>query len=254
MAHSLKSRLQSGESAIGCWLALYNSLAAEIVAEVGYDCVIVDMEHGAGGYLDAIPLLQAIKASGCAGLARVEANEPVTIKRALDIGVAGLVIPSIHSAEEARAAVSACRYPPEGIRGNASGFIRGARYGLDAKDYQERTNEELFVILQIESREGLEAAEEIAAVPGCDMLFIGPTDLSTTLGHRGNPGHPEVSAAIGRIEAAAKGAGKLLGTILQPGRDAVSLAKAGYHLIVPDSDITLLRQGGLSTVETFKAG
>jgi 2-keto-3-deoxy-L-rhamnonate aldolase RhmA len=251
---SLKSRLQSGEKAIGCWLSLFDSQAAEIVAEVGYDCVVIDMEHGAGGYLDAIPLLQAIRACGCTGLARVEANDPVPIKRALDIGVAGLVIPSIHSAQEARAAVSACRYPPEGIRGNAAGGIRGARYGLDAQAYQERINEELLVILQIESREGLEAVEEIAAVPGCDMLFIGPSDLSSTMEHRGDPGHPEVVEAIGRIERAAKAAGKLLGSILQRGRDASGMAKDGYDLIVPDSDVTLLRRAGLETVERFRAG
>jgi 2-keto-3-deoxy-L-rhamnonate aldolase RhmA len=254
VTESFKQRLQSGEKAVGCWLSLFNSQAAEIVAEVGYDCVVIDLEHGAGGCLDALPLLQAIRFSHCAGLARVEDNHPVPIKKVLDIGVAGIMIPSIHSAAEARAAVSACRYPPEGIRGNAAGGVRAARYGLDAERYQAEANEDLLVILQIESPQGLTAVEEIAAVPGCDMLFVGPSDLSTTMGHRGNPGHPEVAAAIARIETAAKQAGKLLGSILQPGRDALALAAAGYDLIVPNSDVTLLRGAGLACVTQFKAG
>ena len=247
-----KKRLKGGEKAIGCWLGLFNSLAAEIVALVGYDCVVVDMEHGAGGYLDAVPLLQAIKGTGCVPLARVPSNDPVAIKRTLDLGVEGIIVPAVNSAEEARAAVAACRYPPEGIRGNAAGLVRAADYGLTAGDYQENANDELLIMLQIESAEGLAAVEDIAKVPGVDMLFIGPSDLSSSIGHHGDPGHAEVKAAISTIEEVSARCGCMIGSILLRGRDAPAMARDGYSLVVADADITLLRRAGHESVTAFR--
>ena len=211
MTETLKQRMVSGQPALGCWLTLVSPMAAEILAEVGY----------------------------------------VAIKRTLDLGVAGIMVPSVNSVEEARAAVAACRYPPEGIRGNAAGIVRASNYGMDAADYQKRINDELLVILQIESREAVEATAEIARVPGVDMLFLGPSDLAGSLGRTGDPGHPDVAAAVARYEAAGKAEGVMLGSILQRGRDAVSLARDGYQLVLADSDAGILRNCGLESVKRF---
>ena len=249
---TMKERLKDGQRTLGCWLGLFNPIAAEIVALSGYDCVVIDMEHGAGSYLEAIPLLQAIKGTSCAPLARVPSNEPVSIKKTLDLGVEGIIIPNVGSVAEAEEALRSCRYPPQGIRGNAAGLVRASDYGLRAEDYQKTANDDLLVILQIESAEGLENVEAIASLPGVDMLFIGPSDLSSTIGHHGDPGHAEVAEAIARIESAAASAGILVGSILLRGRSAAAMARDGYALVVADSDITLLRRGGCQSVETFR--
>jgi len=249
---TIKQRLKEGERAIGCWLGLFNPIAAEVVALSGYDCVVIDMEHGAGSYLDAIPLLQALKGTGCAPLARVPSNEPVSIKRMLDLGLEGIIIPNVSTVAEAEDALSSCRYPPQGVRGNAAGLVRASDYGLRSEEYQASANDDLLVILQIESAEGLANVEAIAKVPGVDMLFIGPSDLSSTIGHHGDPGHAEVAEAIARIERAAEAAGVFVGSILLRGRSAASMARDGYALVVADSDITLLRRGGCDSVAAFR--
>ena len=178
----LKRRLAAGGRALGCWLDMVSPLAAEIVALAGYDCVMIDHEHGPGSLMEAIGQIHAISGTSASPLMRVPWNDPVTIKRALDLGVEGLMIPAVSSAEEARAAVAACRYPPAGVRGAAYGAIRASRYGLDRDDYRERVNDNLLLICQIETLQGVEAIPDIARVPGVDVLFFGPYDLSGSAG------------------------------------------------------------------------
>ena len=252
MAPDLKSRLLAGEPALGCWLELMSPLVAEIVAQAGYDCVLIDMEHGAAGYSDAIPMLQAVAASGTAPLIRVPSNDPVALKRTLDLGVSGVMIPSVNSRAEAEAAVAACRYPPRGIRGMAPTIVRASDYGRHWQDYVREIDEKFLVICQIESAEAVAAAPEIAAVEGVDVLFIGPFDLSASLGHLGEPDHAEVQEAIASVEQAAQEAGCLMGALPTVARPPAALLAAGYKLILPDADTLILRDGADAGVARWR--
>lgn len=253
---ALNSRLRSGSPAFGCWLEMVSSIAAEIVAQAGYDCVMIDREHGPGSVMDAIALMHAVQGRGCTPLMRVPANDPVDIKRSLDAGVAGVMIPAVDSKADAEAAIAACRYPPRGRRGMAASMVRASDYGADWRDYVKRADEALLVICQIESGAAVQNAAEIAAVDGVDMLFIGPFDLSANLGHLGEPDHGAVRSAIASVEEAAKAAGCLLGAIPTPGRSVEDLLAAGYDLILADADTMLLRDGARRSVarlrEAFK--
>jgi 4-hydroxy-2-oxoheptanedioate aldolase len=239
----LKQRLRSGEACFGFWCHLFSGMASELLAEVGFDCTLIDLEHGAGSYLDAVAQMQAVKGAGCTPLIRVPSNEPVAIKRALDIGAAGIMVPAVSTVAEAEAAVAACRYPPKGIRGAAPGIVRATDYGLKAADYVAEINEKLLVILQIETVRGVENIDAIAAVEGVDVLFVGPMDLSADAGHFGRTEHPEVQALIERVEAAAAQHGRALGSIIVPGRSAEQLLAKGHRLILGHSDLDFLRVG-----------
>ena len=225
----MKQRIAERGPQFGCWIEMFSPIAAEVVAQAGYDFVLIDLEHGPGSYLDAIALMQAIQGRDCAPLMRVPSNDEVALKRALDTGVAGVMIPAVNTADEAAAAVAACHYPPRGRRGMAAAIVRGADYGLRATEYIERAGEELLVMCQIESAEAVENAAAIAGTEGVDMLFVGPFDLSANLGHVGEPDHPEVRAAIARVEAAAKSAGTRLGAIPTPERAPAELVAAGIQ-------------------------
>lgn len=250
---ALKARLREGRKAYGCWIELFSPLVSEIIAEVGYDCVLVDLEHGPGSYLDTVGVLQAMKGTDCTPLARVPWNDHVAIKRVLDTGVAGVMVPSLSSAEEAREAVAACRYPQGGRRGCAVPIVRASRFGLSSEAYLNEIDEALLVIGQIESRKGVEEVEAIAAVDGLDMLFVGPVDLSGDIGLLGQVDHAEVQALVARVERATKAAGKLLGSIATPERSPEALFAAGYDLVVGDSDVGLLRDAALSSLAARRA-
>ncbi len=232
---------------------MFSPIAAEVVAQAGYDFVLIDLEHGPGSYLDAIALMQAIQGRDCVPLIRVPSNDEVALKRALDTGVAGVMVPAVNTAAEAEAAVAACHYPPRGRRGMAAAIVRGADYGLRAAEYIESAGTALLVMCQIESAEAVENVTAIAAVEGVDMLFVGPFDLSASVGHPGQPDHPEVRALIARVEVAARSAGKRLGAIPTPERSAAELVAAGYQLIVADADVLLLRDGARASLATLRA-
>ena len=249
-----KVRLKSGEPAAGCWLWLCSPMAAEIIAQAGYDCVMIDLEHGPASMRDSIGLMQAVAGRRCAPLMRVPANDPVWLKRALDTGVDGVMVPTVSNAEQAAAAVRACRYPPDGERGMAVSVVRAADYGADWQTYLRRINEDLLVICQIETREGVERIEEIAKVDGVDMLFIGPFDLSASLGFPGEPDHPDVRKAVLKIEQAAARAGKMLGSIQTAERPAERLFADGYRLVLADGDVTLLRDAARASVDRLRKG
>ncbi|WP_119165761.1 HpcH/HpaI aldolase family protein [Algihabitans albus] len=244
----LKARLIAGEPCFGVWCELYASMATEILAEAGFDCLLVDLEHGSGSYRDAVSQLQAIKGTGCTPLIRVPWNDPVAIKRTLDIGAAGVMIPAISSPEEAEAAVAACKYPPEGFRGAAPGIVRATAFGLKADDYLAGINDKLLIVAQIETQRGVEAVEEIASVEGLDLLFIGPMDLSADIGLLGQTEHPKVQALIERVETATLEAGRALGSIVFPGRSASDLLARGHRLIVGQSDVDFIRNGALAAL------
>ncbi len=251
--NGLKRRLAEGRPALGCWLGMASPIAAEIVGLAGFDCAVIDHEHGPGSLGDGLALLQALSGTGCTGIMRVPANDPVYIKRALDIGVEGIMVPSVNSVEEARAAVAACRYPPAGVRGAAYGLVRAADYGLCGERYRDGCADELLVICQIESAAAVEAIPGIAAVEGVDALFVGPYDLSGSIGRLGRFDDPEVRALLDRAERAILDSGKPYGTIPVKGRPMESLLAAGCRLVVAGSDVGFLRGGAAALRESFAA-
>jgi 4-hydroxy-2-oxoheptanedioate aldolase len=250
---TLKERLRSGEACFGFWAHLYSPLASELLAAAGFDCVMIDLEHGGGSYLDAISQMQAVKGHACTPLLRVPWNDPVEIKRALDAGAMGVMVPAVSSAEEAKAAVAACKYPPLGMRGAAPGVIRAADYGLKAGDYLREIDAKVLTILQIETVRGVEAIDEICAVEGVDMVFVGPMDLSADAGRIGQTDHAEVQALIERVEQAAPKRGVALGSIVFPGRTVPQLLDRGHRLILSHSDLDFLREGARTALAEMRA-
>lgn len=248
----LKGRLLAGEKAFGGFVSAASPVAAEVMALCGYDCLMIDREHGAGDILNAQLQVTALRTTACAALMRVPANDPVELKRALDIGLDGVMVPAVDTTDQARAAVAGCRYPPAGHRGMAAGLVRASGYGTDLERYMRVGEQQLLVICQIETAKGLKNVDAIAAVDGVDMLFVGPYDLSANLGHLGAPDHPEVDRAIERVRKAARKAGKLLGIIPTPGRSAADLFDRGFHLVLGSADLMLLRDGALAEVRAAR--
>ena len=204
--------LREGRHLLGLWNAIPGPTAVEIAASAGFDWLVIDGEHGPIGPHDVLPALQAAAAyPGTSAVVRPAANDPVTIKRLLDMGAQTLLIPMVSSAAEAAAAVAATRYAPEGVRGLA-GIQRASRWGR-VPDYAARAADALCVLVQVETRAGLDDLEAIAATPGVDGVFIGPADLAASLGHAADPDHPEVrdaiAGAIERLRAAGTPAGIL---------------------------------------------
>ncbi len=244
-----KERLKGGRPALGCLANMASPIAAEILAHAGYDGVMVDLEHGFGGIANAIHQMQAIEAAGAAPLMRVPDNDPVHLKRALDAGPHGVMVPMVSSADEARAAVAACRYPPEGVRGVGHPVARASGYGVHVEDYLGRFADDFLLICQIETLAGVENVDSIAAQDGVDMLFVGPLDLAASAGHFNDPDHRQVDALLMRVLAAAKDAGKLSGVLATAGRPAPSLFERGFDLVLDSVDIALLREAAQAKVE-----
>ena len=192
--NAFRRALREGRQQIGLWCSLPDAYAAEIVAGSGFDWLLLDTEHSPADPLTVLAQLQAVAAYPVAPVVRPAANDTVLIKRFLDVGAQTLLIPYVQSVEEARAAVAAMRYPPEGVRGMSS-VSRATRFGRVA-DYPPRAAGELCLLVQIETVPALERLEAIGAVEGVDGLFVGPSDLAASLGHAGAPGHPEVVAAV----------------------------------------------------------
>lgn len=207
-----KAALQEGRQQIGLWNTLVGNTVPEALAGLDYDWVVLDTEHSPAEVTDVLPAVQAMAmAEATTVVVRPDWNDPVKIKRFLDFGVQTLLIPYVNSREEAEAAVRAMHYPPRGMRGVA-GITRATRYGRIG-NYTATASEEICLLIQIETVEALARLEEIAGVDGVDGVFLGPSDISTSMGFPGQPGHPEVRKeilrAIDRIRAVGKPAGIL---------------------------------------------
>lgn len=245
-----KRALGEGRPLIGLWSVLANATVAELLGGAGYDWLLIDMEHAPNELPGVQAQLQALRGSGTAPIVRPPWNDMVWVKRVLDLGAQTLLIPYVQTAEEAAQAVSYMRYPPAGRRGVAGG-TRATQWGR-VRDYYQRCERELCLLVQVESRQGLENLDTIAATPGVDGVFIGPADLSADLGHLGDPQHPEVKAAIedavGRIRAAGKAAG-----ILARGEDAARRwLEAGCTFVAVGVDAVLLAQAADNLAAKFK--
>lgn len=249
---SIKQKLNIKQRINGCWIEMFSPIAAEIMAMSGYDVAVIDLEHGPGSYLEAISMMQALTNHGCSPLIRTQSTDPDFIKRVLDIGPMGIMVPNIRSADEASDMVAACRYRPAGIRGAAPTVIRGTEYGTDVDNYTRWMDSEFLLIGQVESLQAVNEIKDIANIDSLDMLFVGPTDLSASLGALGKYDSKEFIAAFKKIERCTLAAGKWLGTVPFPGWNAESLYRNGHHLVVSGADSLLLRQAALGDVETLR--
>ena len=234
-----RADLVAGKRLIGCWCSLANPITTEVLGVAGFDWLLLDGEHSPNDVVTFVPQLMALKDSVSAPVVRPASNNAVEIKRLMDAGFYNFLVPMIESVEGARAAVAATRYPPAGIRG-VSVSQRANRYGA-VKDYLQRANEQACVMVQIESRAGLAAVAEIAAVDGVDGIFIGPSDLAAGLGHLGNANHPDVQAAIREIFEAAKATGKPIGTLAPVEADARRYLEMGASFVAVGSDLGVFR-------------
>ncbi len=239
--NGFRADLRAGKPLIGCWCSLANPISTEVLGVAGFDWLLLDGEHAPNDITTLVPQLMALKDSASAPVVRPSWNDTVEIKRLLDSGFCNFLIPFVQTAEEARRAVAATRYPPQGVRG-VSVSQRGNRYGTVA-GYFEGINEQICVVVQIESQKGVDAAVSIAAVEGVDGIFIGPSDLAAGLGHLGNANHPDVQAAMAQVFGAAKAAGKAIGILAPVEADARRYMAMGATFVAVGSDLGVFRAG-----------
>jgi 2-dehydro-3-deoxyglucarate aldolase len=250
MPNSFRRDLQARKQLIGCWVSLASNISTEILGYAGFDWLLVDGEHAPNDMSSFISQLQALKDSSSAPVVRPPWSEPVIIKRLLDIGFYNFLMPWIETAEQARAAVAATRYPPQGMRGMGTGH-RSNRYGYVA-DYFTTINDNISVMVQIESAKGVDNAEAIAAIDGIDALFIGPSDLSAAMGFMGQPNHPDVQAAMARVLAAGNEHKKAVGILAPVEDDARRYLEQGMTFVAVGGDVGLLRTASKGLADKFK--
>ena len=237
--NDFKQRLLSREPLTGVWLGLASPYVAELAATAGFDWLLLDGEHAPNDLASLLGQLQAIAPYASAPVVRPPQGDTALLKQYLDIGVQNLLIPMVESAEQAAELVAATRYPPRGVRGMGSVLARASRWG-QVEDYLARADDEICLILQLESPQALDNLEAIAAVDGVDGLFIGPADLSAAMGHRGNPGHPEVRAAIDDAIVRLRAVGKAAGIITLDEDEARGYLAAGCGFVGVGVDALLL--------------
>jgi 4-hydroxy-2-oxoheptanedioate aldolase len=248
--NALKSLLSSGGKALGCWSSSGSPVVAELLSQTGFDYVLIDQEHGVGDNDTLVRQLQAMANNPATAVVRPAWNDAVMIKRILDAGAEGVMLPSIETAEQARQAVAACRYPPAGIRGAGWAGGRASAYGM-IPDYATLAAERLLIVVQIETVKGVENIDEILKVDGVDVIFIGPADLTGSAGHLGDLHHPDVMNLVRRVEKATFVAGRPLGTVpfQRPWKD---LFADGYAMVNAASDTAMLRDRSRADIALFR--
>ena len=249
--NTFKLRLRSGEVQIGLWLGLADAYCAELAANAGFDWLLIDGEHAPNDLRGMLGQLQAVAPYPSHPVIRPVIGETGLIKQVLDIGVQTLLVPMVESADQARELVKAMHYPPKGVRGVGSALARASRWNSIA-GYLDQADEQMCLLVQIESREGLANLDAIAAVEGVDGVFIGPADLSASMGWRGNPGHPEVQAAIEDAIARIRNAGKAAGILSADQALARRYIELGAAFVAVGVDTTVLMRGLQSLAASFK--
>ena len=240
MTQSLKKRLLAGDQLNGCFISLFNPIASEIIGSSGYDMALIDMEHGPGSHTEAITTMQALQMHGCAPVIRSSSSNIVDIKRVLDIGPTGIMVPDVRNKAHAEEVVRHCSYAPQGDRGAAPGFMRGSGYGGDVNVYLEKMQNDFLIAVQIESTEAVEQLDSILSVQGIDMIFIGPADLSASMGKLGGFDNIDFKNAFAQIEKQVLQSDKSLGSITFADWDAKTLFNTGHQLVISNSDAILL--------------
>lgn len=251
LKNPFKAALLRREPQFGLWLGLADSYSAEVSAGAGFDWLLIDGEHAPNDVRSILAQLQALAAYPVHPVVRPPVGDVHLIKQLLDIGAQSLLVPLVESADQARHLVSATRYPPVGIRGVASALARASRWNR-VPNYLESADAEICLLVQIETRQGLEQLDAIAAVDGVDGVFIGPADLSAALGHRGNPSHPDVQTAIEGAIARIRAAGKAPGILAVDETLARRYLSLQCTFVAVGIDLTLLARAAQDLVRKFK--
>ncbi|WP_439583508.1 HpcH/HpaI aldolase family protein [Dyadobacter bucti] len=239
---NLKKRLKQGETLHGCWLNTGSSLTAEIVGLSGFDWVLIDLEHGAGSEKDVLYQLQALEHTPTAAIVRVESSESQRIHRVLDMGAEGIMCPKIANPAGALKVVQGLHYPPDGGRGVAK-MVRATGFGQNFAQYYQDAKDNVLGVAQIETVEVLNHLDEVAAIEGIDVLFIGPADLSMELGIFGQFDHPRFKEALKETVNAARKAGKATGILFFNTYDYQTYHDLGIRMIACGSDATFVAEG-----------
>ena len=248
----LRSRLQAGETLFGTFTGLGSPVATELVARAGFDWLVIDLEHGAATEGELLANLHAVAATPTAALVRTQSGERLRIGRALDLGAHGIMVPRVDLPEQAREAISYMRYPPDGARGLALS-TRGAGLGELGHSEVQAINRRILGIIQVESPSAVEHAAEIAAIDGVDVLFVGPTDLSHSLGLPGRFDDPGYIAALERVVEAAEAAGKAAGILLRDARALPRHRDLGFRFIGLGSDGAFIADGARAVLAGARA-
>ncbi len=233
------------------WLSISHGFTAEVMARQGFDALCVDLQHGTSELKDVLPMLQAVSQTDTVPVVRVAWNEPAAIMKALDLGAYGIIVPLVNNAEEAAAAVAACRYPPVGIRSN--GPVRAVHYG--GADYVANANDEVVVMAMIETKEGLANLDEICATPGLDAVYIGPADLSFALGMapRGDNPDPVHIATCDKIRETAHANGIKAVMHCASAEFAAGAIARGFDMVMLTADLACMVAGARQQLDDFKA-
>ncbi len=238
----LRERLSADETLTLGWASIDSAYAAEIIGTSGFDAVVIDGQHGMAGFERQLAMLQALSHTPAVPLVRVSCNQLAEINRALDAGAMGVICPLVNTAAEARSFVRACRYPLDGVEGDRSyGPARGLL--VAGADYAQRANAMILALAMIETRDGLAALDDIAATPGLDGLFVGPSDLGIALGLGvgASHEHPVLADALRRIASACRAQGRIAGIWCGSAEMARAMVDIGYRLVAPGHDAIWLR-------------
>ena len=252
-ANPFKSALARGDAQIGLWMSLANAYTTEICATAGFDWLLIDGEHSPNDVRSTLQALQAVAGYRSHPVVRVVQGETALIKQMLDIGAQTLLVPMVDTAEQARHLVAATRYPPEGIRGVGAGAARASRWGARA-DYVDQANQEVCLLVQVESVTGLDNLEAICAVDGVDGVFIGPSDLAASMGYRGKLSHPDVQAAVDQAIRRIHASGKAAGTLTADTALAQHYLELGARFVAVGIEATVLAQATRRLAQTFGRG
>lgn len=247
----IRQQVLSGKLMAGTWLNIGSSLTAEMAGRAGFDWLLIDMEHGSGDYESLVHQLQAVESTPAAPIVRIAWNEAPRYKRVLDLGPSGIMVPYVNNASEAKLAASSMRYPPQGIRGVAK-LNRASGFGQEFEEYFANANDNLLTVVQIETESAVNSANEIAKVDGVDVLFIGPLDLSINLGIAQQFDHPKFRAALAKVVAACRKAGKAAGILLMKPEEVDHTVKDGFTFIALGSDGGLVAGGMKKLVSAFE--
>jgi 2-keto-3-deoxy-L-rhamnonate aldolase RhmA len=251
-ASSLRARIRAGAPLFGAWAGLGSPLAAELLGRAGFDWVVVDLEHGAATESELLAHLTAIEVTGASPLVRPQSGERLRVGRALDLGAAGIVVPRLETAEEAREAVTFLRYPPDGQRGVAL-LTRGARLGAVGHGEVAYVNRDIVGIVQIETPSALREADEIAAIDGVDVLFVGPADLSHSLGVPGRFDDKAYLAALRTVVDACRAHGKAAGILLYDPANYGPHLEMGFRFVGLGADLSFVANGAKAALAAAKA-
>ena len=249
--NDFKHAIAQGRQQIGLWVTLPSGFTAEALATCGYDWLLLDTEHSVGDPLTVFEQLQAVAPYPVSAVVRPASNDITLIKRLLDAGAQTLLIPYVQNAAEAKAAVEAMRYGPRGLRGFA-GLTRATRYGT-VTDYATRAEEELCLLVQVETASALDEIEAIATVDGVDGIFIGPADLAASMGHPGDTGHPDVVSAIEDAIIRIGKAGKPAGILSLDPAFVTRCMDLGTVFTAVDVDANILIKGAAETARKYKS-